>query len=637
MAIMIPDSCPSKATTGEKRVFALLRDNLPDSFTAWYEPDVAGRFTDFTVAAPDFGLLMLEVKGWYAGQLAEVNDQDVVLHRSEGTEISVERHKHPARQVRECMFALIDRLKHADFGILRHHKGEYTGKLCFPLGHAVILTNIKRSQLDELRLGALFPHEQTICRDELTALEVAGDRQFIKRLKGLITHSFPFDPLTEDQYKTLKAALHREVIVRKKPATVASVHPGQPLLPGAVSLEVLDERQEQAARSLGSGHQVIFGIAGSGKSVLLVARARMFAAERPSKRLLFLCYNRMLANYFADLLADDPSCRAVEISTFHSWAIHVTGLGPRREQPFEEFESELIDKLMRTQEELPDSLKYDAILIDEGHDFRPDWLRCVVARLKGGPEGDLLIAVDGAQSLYGRHSKFTWKSVDINAQGRSRKLSRNYRNTKAIIEFAWQVSQSLLPGSDDAEGLMRVLPEKAARIGPVPIYRACQTVAREIELIDHLINDFKARGLAESEIAILYARNERGRIDSMCERLRQSHDVNWISNKHDPKGVTHSLTKPGVKMLTMHAAKGLEFTGVIVAAVDQLPSPYEPDAVRDGNLFYVALTRATDHLAVTWVGRSEFTDRVLRSNKVKPFDGSNVAGLLPGPVRVKGS
>jgi hypothetical protein len=35
MAIMIPDSCPSKATAGEKRTFGLLRDGLPDHFSAW--------------------------------------------------------------------------------------------------------------------------------------------------------------------------------------------------------------------------------------------------------------------------------------------------------------------------------------------------------------------------------------------------------------------------------------------------------------------------------------------------------------------------------------------------------------------------------------------------------------------------
>jgi hypothetical protein len=67
MAILIPDSCPSRATVGEKRIFGLLRDTLPDHFTAWYEPIVAGRHPDFTLVSHDFSLLMLEIKGWYAG------------------------------------------------------------------------------------------------------------------------------------------------------------------------------------------------------------------------------------------------------------------------------------------------------------------------------------------------------------------------------------------------------------------------------------------------------------------------------------------------------------------------------------------------------------------------------------------
>jgi hypothetical protein len=47
MAIMIPDSCPAKATAGEKRAFGLLRHDLTDHFSGWYEPVVAGRDSDF--------------------------------------------------------------------------------------------------------------------------------------------------------------------------------------------------------------------------------------------------------------------------------------------------------------------------------------------------------------------------------------------------------------------------------------------------------------------------------------------------------------------------------------------------------------------------------------------------------------
>ena len=42
------------------------------------------------------------------------------------------------------------------------------------------------------------------------------------------------------------------------------------------------------------------------------------------------------------------------------------------------------------------------------------------------------------------------------------------------------------------------------------------------------------------------------------------------------------------------------------------------DEVRDANLLYVGLTRAMDHLAVTWAGRSDLTHRIEASGKARP-------------------
>ena len=65
--------------------------------------------------------------------------------------------------------------------------------------------------------------------------------------------------------------------------------------------------------------------------------------------------------------------------------------------------------------------KYDAILIDEGHDFEPDWLRSAVGQLKGGPMGDLMIAVDGRRASMAATASFTWKSVGVQAVGRTKR------------------------------------------------------------------------------------------------------------------------------------------------------------------------------------------------------------------------
>ena len=398
MAIMIPDSCPARATVGEKRTYGLLQDLLPDDFTVWYEPVVQGRYPDFTLLAGSFGLLVLEAKGWYPKQLIKVTDQDVELLRTADGREHVERHKNPIRQVREYLFGLMDELGRPEYAILRNADGDHRGKLCFPCGYGVLFTNITRAHLDEAGLSAVFPPERVLCRDDLAALEGGGDREAIRRLKRLFPAYFPFDPLTEDQVRTVKGVIHKEVVVRARPATRASVPPGKALPEGAVALEVLDAQQEQVARSLNEGHHVFFGVAGSGKSVLLLARARLVARQDPSRRVLVLCYNRALAAHLADKFSGDPAARNVEVRHFLSWAARRTGLRKRDDEPFDGYERRVVDTMLRCPDVWPEADKYDAILIDEGHDFEPDWFRCAVGQLKGGPAGDLMIAVDGRRA-----------------------------------------------------------------------------------------------------------------------------------------------------------------------------------------------------------------------------------------------
>jgi superfamily I DNA/RNA helicase len=377
---------------------------------------------------------------------------------------------------------------------------------------------------------------------------------------------------------------------------------------------VLDDVQEKVARALGEGHQLVFGVAGSGKTVLLLAKARMFARRDPASKVLVLCYNKALSAALASQVRD---LRNVEVRTFHSWAVSRTGLNRRSTESFDVHEPRMIAAFLGGLGHFSDAEKYDAILIDEGHDFAPDWFRCAVGMLRGGPEGNLLIAGDGAQSLYNRDPSFTWKSVGVLASGRSRRLSHNYRNTKQILEFAWQVTQPRAEFDEKSESHVRVRPTKAAREGALPTYRGCVTIAREHAFIVRMVGELKARGLAESEIAVLYPRRDGRRIDDLCRRLRESFKVTWISNEND---VSRAMTQPGLRLMTIHSAKGLEFPAVIVSSLDLLSNPNEPDQRREGNLLYVGLTRAMDHLVATWTGRSDFTDRIKRSSGATLLD-----------------
>ena len=614
MATMIPDACPSKASAGEKKLFRMLRDLLPDNFTAWYEPVVQGRYPDFTRLADDFGLLVLEVKGCYAGRVASATDHEVELRLAGEGQTRTETRKNPIRQVREHTFALLDQLKRQP--LLCHAAGEHRGKLVFPVGYGVLLSNITRSQLDESGLADVLPADRVLCRDELEALEAGDDdRATIARLRLLLSPAdFAFDPLTVDQVRPVHGVVHKEVVVRAVKARAASVPEGVELPEGAEVLEVLDRRQEQVARSLGEGHRVFFGVAGSGKTVLLLARARLLAEQGPDRRVLVLCYNRALSADLAARLAGGSGPSNVEVRTFHAWAGRVTGLRRRRDEPFESYERRLVAAMLGAGA-WPEAERYDAMLIDEAHDFEPDWFRCCVRALRDPEAGDLVVAVDSAQSLYGRPRSFTWKSVGIHAQGRSRRLAKNYRNTREILDFAWEVAQEPTADDDDSETHVRVRPEEAVRRGPTPVYRACTSGDEEHAVVARLVERFKGEGVAERDIAVLYPRKGGQRAEKLFRALKAVGEVCWVTNDLDPTAREEFTTRPGVRLVTIHSAKGLEFPAVILTALDQLPDRRNGDGVADGNLLYVGLTRAMTHLAVTWSGASTFAERVVRSGK----------------------
>jgi superfamily I DNA/RNA helicase len=74
------------------------------------------------------------------------------------------------------------------------------------------------------------------------------------------------------------------------------------------------------------------------------------------------------------------------------------------------------------------SAQYEAVLIDEGHDFKPEWLKLVV-QMVDPRRNSLLVLYDDAQSIYeaGRQKNFSFKSVGIQAQGRTTILKVNYQ------------------------------------------------------------------------------------------------------------------------------------------------------------------------------------------------------------------
>ncbi|EIZ4895653.1 DNA helicase UvrD, partial [Escherichia coli] len=169
----------------------------------------------------------------------------------------------------------------------------------------------------------------------------------------------------------------------------------------------------------------------------------LYLAETTPGKILVLCYNITLASYLRECIEARGLASRVTVSHFHSWCasmvkrhgIKVTA--DRKEYP---------DKCFSALEEAVNSGKitrtgYDAVLVDEGHDFDSRWL-ALIARLFDNASRSLLLMYDDAQSIYRRERalNFSLASVGIQAQGRTSVLPVNYRNPKRILHFAYAFS-----------------------------------------------------------------------------------------------------------------------------------------------------------------------------------------------------
>jgi hypothetical protein len=299
MAEMIPEILPSTSTAGEKRVFAAL-SKLPDDCLVYYEPVVRRRYPDFIVILPAVGVLIIEVKDWRLAELSHLTADSITVRRR-GTETTA---LHPREQARRYKFRLMDECRsHPQAELLMQKTGPYANRYAFPFCHVAVLSNINRSQIgrEAPELAKIFPMDTTITRDQLADWEALTAGDLIVRLKACFDPWWEFPKLASRQVDVFRSVIHPEVVIRSTNTDLA----------------VLDLRQERNARAVGEGHRIVYGVAGSGKTVLLIARAKLLA-EEPAKRILVLCYNRLLAAHLATATANHGNIKAM---TFHGWGV----------------------------------------------------------------------------------------------------------------------------------------------------------------------------------------------------------------------------------------------------------------------------------------------------------------------------
>lgn len=583
-----------RMTPGERRFAQRLKSFLDSDYLCWYDIPIGKqqRYPDFIVLHPARGLLFLEVKDWKPSTLKKISKERVSLLTNDGLKAQA----NPFVQVRQYAMEAIKLLQRDP--LLQACDNRHHGQLIFPYGWGVVFTNITRKQIEdaieESDRESLLPDHLMIYKDEMT--ESVDPEDFQQRLWNMYKYRFG-KQLSLPQINRIRWHLFPEL--RIDLPTQGDIFTEEPeALPEIPDIiRVMDIQQEQLARSLGEGHRVVHGVAGSGKTLILGCRAEALApiAKAKNKPILILCFNTSLAAKLRNTMAQKSLSEWVHVYHFHEWCgtqlrtYHVDVI--RGEAPHWERQVESViegvdkDRIPRAQ--------YSALLIDEGHDFEPDWLKLVVQMIDPDTNS-LLFLYDDAQSIYANKSKlkFSLASVGIQASGRTSILRLNYRNTREILDFAYQFAKEFFREHDGSDELRLVEPEAAGNNGPKPKVHHLAQWQQEVDICIGNIFAWHQQGLDWRHMAVIYTAGYIGKaVAQQLRKLKVPHL--WMASKIYKKAYDPAIDR--VTVLSIHSSKGLEFPAVIMTGVGQLKSD---DIAHDGRLLYVGMTRAQHELHV---------------------------------------
>ncbi len=217
--------------------------------------------------------------------------------------------------------------------------------------------------------------------------------------------------------------------------------------------------------------------------------------------------------------------------------------------------------------------RYRYIFVDEFQDTSEDNFRLLKLLL---PEKNpnLFLVGDDWQSIYG----FRGSQTDYIIRARRffpavkiYKMGINYRSKKELVNLS-----NKFIGNNRYKTRKKLKSQKG-RGGGIRDYHV-KDLNQEIKVI----RDILTGGAADSpDVAILYRNNWQG--DLISKNLT---DIIGIKNG-------------GIKLMTMHSSKGLEFDTVVIAGVsDHIIPDQSNDIEEERRLLYVALTRAKEKLYV---------------------------------------
>ena len=366
-----------------------------------------------------------------------------------------------------------------------------------------------------------------------------------------------------------------------------------------ISESDLDDDQRQViSLELGESH-LITGPPGSGKTNLLLLRAKFLTLAQQSNIQIVL-FTRALREFIA-AGAQRYAFRPDQVKTSHQfWSNLLFEYGQSRpsETRFEDQRRALVEAASRLVRERQLRNIYDAVLLDEAHDFWPEEVE-LFAKL-----GKTLFAVaDSRQKIYTGEAPFTVLNTITDGQIA---LKFHYRNGTQICRLADAVGR-------DGDQYTKILPASNYDERLLPSTMSEHRCASLDEQIDRMISKLPDQLNAYPDEQIGVISPDRKVIARVWDELVQRGFSDVASVQQDLETLSFD-PETRICVSTLHAAKGLEFRALHVLSCDGFRRRPFPRA-----LVFTAVTRAKTSLDLYYSGDLlGFLDSAILSLKDAP-------------------
>lgn len=557
-------------TKGEVKVLEKLKGlyaGVKHEVYVYGQQSISSKRVDFIVIDAKRGIAILEVKDWSEDYIKSVNKMQVQLLDKICD--------NPVRQVKGYKNNLSSVIFNRNFDSISEED----------ISTVIIFTNIDKSIKNNSKYTLLIKSDvKYLFKDDVSTFG-------LEQIFGKENLEY-----TLNDMQKIRVALFPEIEI-----VAIEDEKGE----DNIDIKALDFEQEDFAKRIPIGNYMVTGIPGSGKTVILFARAIHLIKENPDWRVLILTYNKSLRyklqsklNKVASLFSEDLNNKDINIDNIEIRHFHgeTNRLSNGARKPYNMRNDEWFNEEIVRIASANARPEYDAILIDEYQDFRMSWISLCVKLCKeytldksGKKVKNLFLAGDRLQSIY-NNKDVSWKSIGLDMRGRSKLLKTSYRSANEHMALALNFLRNDKKLRDEVDKFYKD-DESDNTLSSVS-NGSVKTITGNFSMIGDKIIELKKIGYKNEDFLILAGtRSLCEEIKNSCsERIRYEMQYVWDLDSNN--------IRDNIVVTTYHSSKGLEAKVVFLTTIDSIYNGNDIENQMKRKTVYVGMTRASEKLYI---------------------------------------